>query len=122
MRQSSSVDEEKLMMSCGKDYVASLENLNSIFNEIYTDCHGNEASMVTIDTMIVQVVDVVKSHLMFAVREEFDLLKEKIDDLEKKVADLEMENKILRQFVPSEIVAQIDNETETNEFIEHFSR
>lgn len=41
-------------------------------------------------------MDLVKSHLMFAVREEVEVLKERIDVLMERIAFLESENQILR--------------------------
>ncbi|XP_050045403.1 uncharacterized protein [Dermacentor andersoni] len=53
-------------------------------------------STVAIDNKIEQAMDLVKSHLMFAVREEVDVLKEKITELLDRIAQLEYENGILR--------------------------
>uniref|UniRef100_A0A6I8NSN0 TSC22 domain family protein 3 n=1 Tax=Ornithorhynchus anatinus TaxID=9258 RepID=A0A6I8NSN0_ORNAN len=39
-------------------------------------CHSGSGSMVAIDNKIEQAMDLVKSHLMFAVREEVEVLKE----------------------------------------------
>jgi len=112
-----------------KDYEASLENLNSVFSELYSPDHRfpqDDTSMVAIDTMIVQVVDMVKSHLLYAVREEFDMLQEKIVHLENKVARLENENKFLRQFAPTDVVARMDKMEDVEEidcaYISGYSR
>lgn len=40
--------------------------------------------------------DLVKSHLMFAVREEVEVLKEKISELMDRINQLEVENTILK--------------------------
>ncbi|RWS23939.1 TSC22 domain containing protein-like protein [Leptotrombidium deliense] len=53
-------------------------------------------STVAIDNKIEQAMDLVKSHLMFAVREEVDVLKEKIEELMEKINQLEYENSILK--------------------------
>lgn len=53
-------------------------------------------STVAIDNKIEQAMDLVKSHLMFAVREEVDVLKEKITELLDRISQLEYENGILR--------------------------
>ncbi|KAH7962700.1 hypothetical protein HPB52_017556 [Rhipicephalus sanguineus] len=45
-------------------------------------------STVAIDNKIEQAMDLVKSHLMFAVREEVDVLKEKITELLDRIAQL----------------------------------
>lgn len=52
---------------------------------------------VAIDNKIEQAMDLVKSHLMFAVKEEVDVLKEKIVGLLERIQLLETENAILRQ-------------------------
>ena len=54
-------------------------------------------SSVAIDNKIEQAMDLVKSHLMFAVREEVDVLKEKIVELLERIQLLETENAILKQ-------------------------
>lgn len=54
-------------------------------------------SSVAIDNKIEQAMDLVKSHLMFAVREEVDVLKEKIVGLLERIQALETENAILKQ-------------------------
>jgi len=62
---------------------------------------------VAIDNKIEQAMDLVKTHLTFAVREEVEILRSQISDLEKQVTNLENENQILRQFAPSDIVANL---------------
>ncbi|CAN9509413.1 unnamed protein product [Ophioblennius macclurei] len=56
--------------------------------------HGN--SLISIDTKVEQAMDLVKSHLMLAVREEVELLKERIRELRERNQELEKENRILR--------------------------
>ncbi len=51
--------------------------------------------------------DLVKTHLMYAVREEVELLRGKIVELETKVLFLERENSLLREHVPPEILAKL---------------
>ena len=51
---------------------------------------------MAIDNKIEQAMDLVKSHLMFAVREEVEVLKERIAELMVRIAFLESENSILR--------------------------
>uniref|UniRef100_A0A915KE35 Uncharacterized protein n=1 Tax=Romanomermis culicivorax TaxID=13658 RepID=A0A915KE35_ROMCU len=60
-----------------------------------------------LDTKIAQVVDDVKSHLLNAVRSEVETLKQQIFKLERKVSDLLYENKILRQYVPDDVLSQL---------------
>ena len=54
------------------------------------------SSTVAIDNKIEQAMDLVKSHLMFAVREEVEVLKIRITELMERIACLESENSILR--------------------------
>uniref|UniRef100_A0A7N4V5B6 TSC22 domain family member 4 n=1 Tax=Sarcophilus harrisii TaxID=9305 RepID=A0A7N4V5B6_SARHA len=51
--------------------------------------------------------DLVKSHLMFAVREEVEVLKEQIRELAERNAALEQENGLLRSLASPEQLAQL---------------
>ena len=51
--------------------------------------------------------DLVKSHLMYAVREEVDVLKEQIQELRDKNAQLEYENKFLRSAADPATIEQL---------------
>jgi len=62
---------------------------------------------VAIDNKIEQAMDLVKTHLTFAVREEIEILRSSISDLESKVNILENENRVLRQFAPPEVVQNL---------------
>ncbi|XP_069042839.1 TSC22 domain family protein 2-like [Lepisosteus oculatus] len=57
---------------------------------------GSSNSMIAIDNKIEQAMDLVKTHLMFAVREEVEVLREKIRELSDRNAHLERENELLR--------------------------
>lgn len=78
----------------------SLTPLTSAVSEMGTPAkEGKEdsgSSTVAIDNKIEQAMDLVKSHLMFAVREEVEVLKEQIKELTEKNNQLEYENTILR--------------------------
>lgn len=63
--------------------------------------------MVAIDSKIEQAMDLVKTHLMFAVREEVEILRAKIVDLETTVLQLEAENAILREHIPADILNKL---------------
>ena len=65
------------------------------------------ASTVAIDNKIEQAMDLVKSHLMFAVREEVEVLKEQIKELLEKNSQLEYENTILRNSASPETLAKL---------------
>ncbi|TKR58461.1 hypothetical protein L596_029902 [Steinernema carpocapsae] len=65
-------------------------------------------SIVGIDLKIEQAMDLVKTHLMFAVREEVEVLKARIMELETTVIQLEAENSILREHVPADILTKMN--------------
>jgi len=65
---------------------------NQKTTDIETNANNREQTTVTttengvaIDNKIEQAMDLVKSHLMFAVREEVDVLKERIKELESEI-------------------------------------
>ncbi|KAI1898777.1 hypothetical protein AGOR_G00075860 [Albula goreensis] len=60
------------------------------------DESGSSNSMIAIDNKIEQAMDLVKTHLMMAVREEVEVLREQIKELAERNAQLERENYILR--------------------------
>ncbi|KAG9266890.1 TSC22 domain family protein 3-like [Astyanax mexicanus] len=53
-------------------------------------------SAVAIDNKIEQAMDLVKGHLMFAVREEVEVLKERIKELWERNTELQRENVLLK--------------------------
>ncbi|XP_045200841.2 uncharacterized protein LOC123554647 isoform X2 [Mercenaria mercenaria] len=65
------------------------------------------SSTVAIDNKIEQAMDLVKSHLMFAVREEVEVLKEQIAELIERNNQLEYENGILRAAASPETLAKL---------------
>ncbi|XP_032576564.1 protein bunched, class 1/class 3/D/E isoforms isoform X5 [Drosophila sechellia] len=69
------------------------------------DASGTSA--VAIDNKIEQAMDLVKSHLMIAVREEVEVLKERISELMDKINKLELENSILKSNIPQETLQQL---------------
>ncbi|KAJ8416599.1 hypothetical protein AAFF_G00324770 [Aldrovandia affinis] len=60
------------------------------------DESGSSNNMIAIDNKIEQAMDLVKTHLMMAVREEVEVLREQIKELAERNAQLERENYILR--------------------------
>ncbi|OXB79621.1 UNVERIFIED_CONTAM: hypothetical protein H355_011007 [Colinus virginianus] len=60
------------------------------------------ASVVAIDNKIEQAMDLVKNHLMYAVREEVEVLKEQIKELVEKNSQLERENSLLKTLASPE--------------------
>uniref|UniRef100_A0A8C5Q5V6 TSC22 domain family protein 1 n=1 Tax=Leptobrachium leishanense TaxID=445787 RepID=A0A8C5Q5V6_9ANUR len=67
---------------------------------------SSNASVVAIDNKIEQAMDLVKSHLMYAVREEVEVLKEQIKELIDKNSQLEQENSLLKTLASPEQLAQ----------------
>uniref|UniRef100_A0A0R3RYI7 TSC22 domain family protein 1 n=1 Tax=Elaeophora elaphi TaxID=1147741 RepID=A0A0R3RYI7_9BILA len=69
-----------------------------------TNTSATGQNVVPIDNKIEQAMDLVKTHLTFAVREEVEILRSTIVELEAKVAQLESQNQVLKQFAPVEVV------------------
>lgn len=57
--------------------------------------------------------DLVKSHLMYAVREEVEVLKEQIKELMEKNSQLEQENALLKNLASPEQLAQFQAEVQS---------
>ncbi|EDW04210.1 GH11674 [Drosophila grimshawi] len=57
--------------------------------------------------MVPNAKDLVKSHLMIAVREEVEVLKERISELMDKISNLELENNILKSNIAPETLQQL---------------
>ncbi|KAK8725781.1 hypothetical protein OTU49_010478 [Cherax quadricarinatus] len=86
---------------------------NALVKSILVDS-ASTASTVAIDNKIEQAMDLVKSHLMFAVREEVEVLKEKITELMERISQLEYENTVLRQYATQEALQQIQQPRHTS--------
>ncbi|XP_004932392.2 protein bunched, class 2/F/G isoform isoform X3 [Bombyx mori] len=71
------------------------------------DESASGTSAVAIDNKIEQAMDLVKSHLMFAVREEVEVLKERIAELMERITQLEVENTYLRAHASQDTLAQL---------------
>ncbi|XP_071999143.1 TSC22 domain family protein 2 isoform X2 [Engystomops pustulosus] len=71
------------------------------------DDSTTSANVVAIDNKIEQAMDLVKSHLMYAVREEVEVLKEQIKELIEKNSTLERENALLKSLSNSDQLSQI---------------
>ncbi|XP_037642194.1 TSC22 domain family protein 2-like isoform X2 [Sebastes umbrosus] len=85
--------------------------VNSLFGiHIPVDVEGDRASgtnVAAIDNKIEQAMDLVKSHLMYAVREEVEVLKEQIKELFERNSVLERENAVLKSLANSEQLSQL---------------
>ncbi|CAF0741236.1 unnamed protein product [Rotaria sordida] len=80
------------------------EIANEILKELTTPTKQNNTT--DIDNKISAAMDLVKMHLLSAVRDEVTELRQQIRTLTDKVNSVEHENAFLRQHVPSEIYAQ----------------
>uniref|UniRef100_A0A3B5L3C1 TSC22 domain family, member 2 n=1 Tax=Xiphophorus couchianus TaxID=32473 RepID=A0A3B5L3C1_9TELE len=70
-------------------------------------CNASGASVVAIDNKIEQAMDLVKSHLMYAVREEVEVLKEQIKELYERNSVLERENAVLKSLANTQQLSQL---------------
>ncbi|XP_060635787.2 TSC22 domain family protein 4 [Anolis sagrei] len=86
---------------------------HSMFGIDSDDDSGTNSSMIAIDNKIEQAMDLVKSHLMFAVREEVEVLREQIKELSERNALLEQENALLRSLANSEQLSRFQAQLHT---------
>nr|XP_061790874.1 TSC22 domain family protein 2-like [Nerophis lumbriciformis] len=92
--------------------------VNSLFG-IHIAMDGDEdsasgASVVAIDNKIEQAMDLVKSHLMYAVREEVEVLKEQIKELYERNSMLERENAVLKSLANSDQLNHLSSHGSTS--------
>ncbi|XP_051555244.1 TSC22 domain family protein 2-like isoform X2 [Myxocyprinus asiaticus] len=78
------------------------------------DDSASGVSVVAIDNKIEQAMDLVKSHLMYAVREEVEVLKEQIKELIERNSVLEQENAVLKSLANSEQLSQLSVQSSSN--------
>ncbi|XP_048833816.1 TSC22 domain family protein 1-like isoform X1 [Brienomyrus brachyistius] len=77
------------------------------------DESSSGANVVAIDNKIEQAMDLVKSHLMYAVREEVEVLKEQIKELIERNSQLEQENSLLKNLASPEQLAQFQAQVQS---------
>ncbi|CAG9770824.1 unnamed protein product [Ceutorhynchus assimilis] len=82
---------------------AKEETGSTTANDNVDDSTKNNPVVNAIDNKIEQAMDLVKSHLMYTVREEVEVLKEKITELMERIQQLETENNYLRSQVPKNV-------------------
>lgn len=83
--------------------VCDVNNVDQTMLSILLYFHSaSGASVVAIDNKIEQAMDLVKNHLMYAVREEVEILKEQIKELAEKNNQLERENSLLKNLASPE--------------------
>jgi len=81
--------------------------LVTVYSFIKTYLGASGAGQGSIDHRIEQAMDLVKSHLMTAVRSEVEELRDKIAKLEDTVGHLSRENEVLRANVNPEVLASL---------------
>ncbi|XP_044043089.1 TSC22 domain family protein 1 isoform X3 [Siniperca chuatsi] len=95
----------------------SISFLSSVLGKesasVRVDNSSSGASVVAIDNKIEQAMDLVKSHLMYAVREEVEVLKEQIKELIERNTQLEQENNLLKTLASPEQMAQFQAQVQT---------
>ncbi|XP_016529379.1 TSC22 domain family protein 1 isoform X3 [Poecilia formosa] len=92
-------------------FLSSLLSADS--SQLKLDSSSSGASVVAIDNKIEQAMDLVKSHLMYAVREEVEVLKEQIKELIERNSQLEQENTLLKTLASPEQMAQFQAQVQT---------
>jgi len=80
--------------------------LMTVYSFVKTFC-ASGAGQGSIDNRIEQAMDLVKSHLMSAVRSEVEELRDKISKLEDEVNILSRDNALLRSHVNPEVLSQL---------------
>merc|ERR1719381_31897 len=81
--------------------------LVTVYSFVKTFGGASGAGLGTIDNRIEQAMDLVKSHLMSAVRSEVEELRDKISRLEESVTVLSRENEMLRANVNPDVLANL---------------
>ncbi|XP_048833817.1 TSC22 domain family protein 1-like isoform X2 [Brienomyrus brachyistius] len=94
-----------------KSFLSSL--LSAENPSLFFDNSSSGANVVAIDNKIEQAMDLVKSHLMYAVREEVEVLKEQIKELIERNSQLEQENSLLKNLASPEQLAQFQAQVQS---------
>uniref|UniRef100_A0A4W5PTJ9 TSC22 domain family member 2 n=1 Tax=Hucho hucho TaxID=62062 RepID=A0A4W5PTJ9_9TELE len=109
--QPPTIAEKNLMKTPEGLHQADNPSVNSLFGipiqMDWDEDSASGASVVAIDNKIEQAMDLVKSHLMYAVREEVEVLKEQIKELFERNSMLERENAVLKSLANSDQLSQL---------------
>lgn len=97
----------------GANSESHAESANADENPSGDDSSKANPVVNAIDNKIEQAMDLVKSHLMYTVREEVEVLKEKIAELMERIQQLETENNFLRAQLPKTSTANNSTEPPT---------
>lgn len=99
------------MVLCAKQGWVCTSSLHPQLSRVRApDCRGAAFLMHTLSSAF---QDLVKSHLMYAVREEVEVLKEQIKELIEKNSQLEQENTLLKTLASPEQLAQFQAQLQT---------
>ncbi|XP_034387670.1 TSC22 domain family protein 2 isoform X2 [Cyclopterus lumpus] len=122
-RQKSDAHPHSAIVMTGKDGITPFMGqglnmptpaVNSLFGIHITmdvdEDSASGASVVAIDNKIEQAMDLVKSHLMYAVREEVEVLKEQIKELYERNSVLERENAVLKSLANTDQLGQVSSQ------------
>jgi len=98
------------IFSLPKSWSPEKENdmLVTVYSFVKTFVGASGTGQGTIDNRIEQAMDLVKSHLMSAVRSEVEELRDKISKLEESVTMLSRENEMLRANVNPDVLANMN--------------
>ncbi|XP_066504244.1 TSC22 domain family protein 3-like [Hoplias malabaricus] len=91
-------------MRCALTCETPLNTSTNTSTSTSTSVYGPSA--VAIDNKIEQAMDLVKGHLLFAVREEVEVLKERIKELWERHYELQRENILLKLLAKSNLQHQ----------------
>ncbi|XP_029560025.1 TSC22 domain family protein 2 isoform X2 [Salmo trutta] len=109
--QPPAIAEKNLMKTPEGLHQSDNPSVNSLFGipiqMDWDEDSASGASVVAIDNKIEQAMDLVKSHLMYAVREEVEVLKEQIKELFERNSMLERENAVLKSLANSDQLSQL---------------
>uniref|UniRef100_A0A2M3ZHU5 Putative transcriptional regulator n=1 Tax=Anopheles braziliensis TaxID=58242 RepID=A0A2M3ZHU5_9DIPT len=105
LRSPSPVQERRTVEQCHRQTARQQHSSSTADNWLYEIKQKGQDS--TYYVMVQNVKDLVKSHLMFAVREEVEVLKERISELMDRINQLEYENNILKANASQETLSQL---------------
>ncbi|CAJ0919047.1 unnamed protein product, partial [Mesorhabditis belari] len=104
------LDEDSKIEIGGTNSISPASNRASVDSHMVDESAPDSSDPTndgTIDIKINQVLDLVKTHLTFAVNEEVERFKQKIAELKDKTKLLEAENEFLRKHAPQDVLDKL---------------